>query len=156
PGATPDSFVVRTYAGGTWSRPGVAARTATSLQATGVSSFGDFAAGEPIHVSVVATAGAHGVVNPAGTTSWTYGDAPLYTFTPDPGYHVADVALDGVSIGSPASYAFAPLTTGHSLAVAFAINTYTLTPSAGAHGVIAPGTPQVVDHGGESTFLVTP
>ncbi|MDR3388561.1 MAG: protease pro-enzyme activation domain-containing protein [Rudaea sp.] len=38
----------------------------------------------------------------------------------------------------------------------FAINTYTVTPSAGANGAISPNTPQTVNYNGTTTFTVTP
>ncbi|MFM1769763.1 MAG: hypothetical protein RJA22_2292 [Verrucomicrobiota bacterium] len=45
-GADPSQFVVRRYAGGSWFPATTGTRTATSTTATGVSAFGDFAAGE--------------------------------------------------------------------------------------------------------------
>ena len=38
----------------------------------------------------------------------------------------------------------------------FTINTYTVTPSAGAGGSITPNTPQTVNHGSTTTFTITP
>jgi CSLREA domain-containing protein len=38
----------------------------------------------------------------------------------------------------------------------FTLNTYTVTPSAGANGTIAPNTPQTVNHGATTSFTVTP
>ncbi len=38
----------------------------------------------------------------------------------------------------------------------FAINTYMVTPSAGAHGTISPATTQTVDWGANKTFTITP
>src|SRR5213082_195194 len=54
-GANTGNFVVRRYAG-SWSTPTTGARNATNTQATGLSAFGDFAAGEPAidHYVVVA------------------------------------------------------------------------------------------------------
>ncbi len=45
-GATTSDFVVERYAGGTWTPQVAGARTSTSTQATGLTGFGDFAAGE--------------------------------------------------------------------------------------------------------------
>ena len=40
--------------------------------------------------------------------------------------------------------------------MSFAINQYTVTPSAGVNGVISPSTPQTVDYGGSQVFIITP
>ena len=45
-GADPSNFIVGEYSGG-WTYPTVGTKTATSTQATGISSFGDFCIGEP-------------------------------------------------------------------------------------------------------------
>ena len=48
--------------------------------------------------------------------------------------------VDGTSVGAAPSYTFTNVTANHTIAVTFAINTYTLTPSVGAdgHGAITP------------------
>src|SRR5439155_10708453 len=47
PGADPTVFIVAKDDGSTWTLPAVGARTALSTQATGMTSFSDFAVGEP-------------------------------------------------------------------------------------------------------------
>jgi hypothetical protein len=47
PGADPARFFIGKRDGTTWTHPVVGARTATSLQATGLTSFSDFVLGEP-------------------------------------------------------------------------------------------------------------
>ncbi len=43
-----------------------------------------------------------------------------YTITPDAGYHISDVLVDGTSIGAVSSYEFARVRTSHTLEVVFA------------------------------------
>jgi photosystem II stability/assembly factor-like uncharacterized protein len=73
---------------------------------------------EDVTVTTSAPAG-HGGISPAGGAMPT-GSSPEYSFTPDPGYAVADVLVDGVSVGAPAEYAFDDITASHTLEVAFA------------------------------------
>ena len=58
-----------------------------------------------------------------------YGASQTFSFTPDTGYHVADVMVDGTSVGAAPNYTFTNVTANHTIAVTFAINTYSLTPS---------------------------
>src|SRR5215831_16987325 len=46
---------------------------------------------------ITASAGANGSISPNGVTTVNSGASQSYTITPDPGYHVADVLVDGVS-----------------------------------------------------------
>ena len=101
------------------------------------------------------SAGANGTIDPAAPQFIDYGGSQTFNFTPDPSYHVADVKVDTVSVGHPDSYTFTNVTYDHTIDVTFTINQYTLTPSAGANGVIDPTTPQVVDFGSSQTFNFT-
>lgn len=78
-----------------------------------------------------------------------------YTFVPDPGYRVADVLVDGVSVGAPTFYTFSNITSAHTISVSFELDTYTITPSASAGGSISPAAPQVVAFGADQTFTMT-
>ena len=106
--------------------------------------------------TITASAGAGGSITPSGSVVVNYGDTPTFTFTPATGYHVADVLVDTVSVGHPDSYQFSPVSVGHSISVSFAINTYTITPSAGSNGAISPSSVQTVNWGATSSFTVTP
>jgi Tfp pilus tip-associated adhesin PilY1 len=48
---------------------------------------------------ITASAGANGTISPSGTTTLNTGDDVTYTITPDPGYIVDVLNVDGVSIG---------------------------------------------------------
>jgi hypothetical protein len=53
-GANPAAFLVRRFSGGSWASTALGTVTATSIQATGLASFGDFAVGEPVAVTGIA------------------------------------------------------------------------------------------------------
>lgn len=102
---------------------------------------------------------ANGTMSPGGVQSVTYkGDGAVFTMVPNVGYHVADVLVDGdVSVGAVSTYQFKNVRRNHTIQAVFEINSYTITPSAGANGSISPGTAQVVTYGSDAaTFTMTP
>ncbi|MDO9176153.1 MAG: hypothetical protein Q7V62_15200, partial [Actinomycetota bacterium] len=104
--------------------------------------------------TITSSAGANGAISPAGATVVNEGTNQTYAITPNAGYHVANVTVDGVSQGAITSYTFSNVTANHTIAATFALNTYTITTSPGANGVISPSSP-TVNHGANQTFLVT-
>ena len=96
--------------------------------------------------TVTASAGPNGTVTPAGATSVNYGGSQAYVVTPSATYHVVDVLVDGVSVGAVQSHSFTNVTANHTISATFAINTFTLTASAGLHGSITPSGALVVNH----------
>ena len=72
----------------------------------------------------------HGKIDPAVPVTVNWGTNQTFSFTPDPGYHVDTVMVDGTLVdGAPGSYTFTNVTDKHTIAVTFAINTYSLTPN---------------------------
>ena len=104
--------------------------------------------------AITATAGSGGTMTPA-TTNVNYGGSQTFTVTPDTGYQVAGVAVDGVSQGAITSYTFTNVTAAHTIAATFSINTYTITATAGSGGTMTPGTTAVA-YGGSQDFTIAP
>ncbi|MBN1676797.1 MAG: Ig-like domain-containing protein [Kiritimatiellae bacterium] len=77
--------------------------------------------------TIVATAGANGVVSPSGAVIVTNGADAAFTFTPAANYHVEDVLIDGVSVGHPGGYTFTNVTASHTLTVAFSQDRYKIS-----------------------------
>lgn len=106
--------------------------------------------------SIAAATGVNGTVAPVGTTTLNYGSGQTYTITPATGYHVVDVLVDGVSMGSVSSYTFSNVAAGHSISANFAINTYAITATAGANGTVSPAGATMVNHGAGQAYTITP
>lgn len=107
---------------------------------------------------ITASAGAHGSISP-GSVSVNEGDSQTFTFTADAGYHVADVVVDGTSVGAVNTYTFNNVTANHTISVTFAANTvetFQIVPTAGPNGAISPSTTQTVTSGTDFTFHVQP
>jgi hypothetical protein len=98
------------------------------------------------------TAGLHGAISPASPQTVAYGAEQAFTIAAATGYHIADVFVDGVSVGPVTSYTFTAVSANRTISASFAINTYAITPSAGANGSISPKTPQTVAYGAEQAF----
>jgi uncharacterized repeat protein (TIGR02543 family) len=106
--------------------------------------------------TITATAGAGGIISPAGTIGVASGANQAYTMKPNAGYHVTDVLVDGSSVGAVSTYTFTNVTAHHTISATFAQNAaFTITVTAGANGSITPGTIDVVQ-GTNQIFHITP
>ncbi len=115
--------------------------------------------------TIIPSAGTNGTINPATTQIMTYGSSTTFAFTPSTGYYVSSVLVDGINVGLPNSYTFNYVTTNHTIAVSFALGSYTITATAGAGGTITSGGTIVssgssqdflVSYGGSRSFTITP
>jgi hypothetical protein len=106
--------------------------------------------------TIAASAGSNGSISPSGSVTVDHGASQSFNITPAPQYHVSDVLVDGVSVGAVASYTFNNVTAGRSISASFAIDTYTITASAGSNGSISPSGSVTVDHGASQSFNITP
>jgi predicted secreted protein len=75
--------------------------------------------------AITASAGANGSISPAGSVSVTNDYDQAFSFTPNTGYQVSDVMVDGVSMGVLGSYTFTHVTTNHTISVTFLQTTTT-------------------------------
>ncbi len=70
--------------------------------------------------SVFVTAGNGGTANPSGSVSVDAWDSITLTFTPDKGYVVQSVTLDGMDLGAVTSYTITYIDQDHNVVVTFA------------------------------------
>ena len=71
------------------------------------------------YYTIEATAGAGGSISPSGNVSVREGGDQTFTITPDKGYAVANVKIDGKSIGAVKSYTFENVSRTHTIEVIF-------------------------------------
>jgi len=89
-----------------------------------------------------------GTISPSGVVSVNYGGSKTFTITPNAGYKIKDVKVDGVSVGAVSTYTFTNVTANHTISATFVPNTYTVTfNSQGGSSVSS----QVVSYGGKVT-----
>ncbi len=106
--------------------------------------------------SIVSTTTAGGSITPLGTTTVNYGDNVTFSMVNDPHYHPVDVLVDGVAIGQVTSYDFLNVTANHTIDAIWAIDTYTISAIANAHGSISPAGNTNVPWDGSQTYTITP
>ena len=100
-------------------------------------------------------AGTGGTISDMGATTMAYNGSKTYTITPDAGFHVSNVFVDGLPVGAVSTYSFNNVTASHTIYAEFAANEYTITVTQPANGVITPGTSTVLN-GSTPAFMITP
>ena len=82
------------------------------------------------YYTIKATAGTGGSITPSGNVSVREGRDKTFTITPDKGYAVSNVKIDGRSIGAVKSYTFENVRRAHAIEVSFTrVNEFIDVPS---------------------------
>ena len=105
--------------------------------------------------TITATAGTGGTIAPNGATTVVHGNSQSFTITANTGYQIADVLIDGSSVGAVTSYTFNNVTTDHTIGATF-VQLHSITATAGSNGTIAPSGATIVVHGNSQGFTITP
>ncbi|MBU2552519.1 MAG: hypothetical protein KKB20_29170, partial [Proteobacteria bacterium] len=108
----------------------------------------------PLKISAIAGAG--GSIVPAGDVEVEYNADQAFTISPDAGYHIRDVFVDGISQGALATYTFYNVQDAHAIKAVFARNPCTIAASAAGGGLISPSGNVSVEYGGNQTFTISP
>ena len=69
--------------------------------------------------TISAVAGSHGTISPSGSVVVASGSDRAFSLVPDIGYRIADVVVDGSSVGAPSSFTFTRVTASHTIAASF-------------------------------------
>jgi hypothetical protein len=78
--------------------------------------------------AVTASAGTGGTISPSGNVNVTYGSNQAYAITPNSGYAISSVTVDGAPVGAITSYTFTNVMANHTIAATFIPSSnYTLT-----------------------------
>lgn len=76
--------------------------------------------------TITATAGEGGKIAPTGTTKVYKGTSKAFTITPNAGYHVDSLTVDGTAVNVVTEYTFSDVTANHTIAVTFAKDAVTV------------------------------
>ena len=96
----------------------VASYTFTNVQSDGtiVASFAEVIV--PTY-TITAAAGAGGSISPVGSVVVSEGNDQVFTISPDPGFVIDDVLVNGVSVGNVATYTFANVISDQTISASF-------------------------------------
>ena len=103
--------------------------------------------------TVVAEDAENGFISPSGSTSVTCGESISYDISPNEGYHLDSLFVDGSSVAPTPTYTFSNVVENHTIRPVFALDEFQVAASAGVGGSVAP-TSQMVGFGGEATISI--
>ena len=103
--------------------------------------------------TITARAAANGSISPAGDVSVASGAGQCFTITPNPGFVINDVLVDGSSVGAVSSFCFTNVQADHSISASFksTLAQFTIATNAGPDGSVSRSV--TVDAGGSVTIL---
>jgi len=81
--------------------------------------------------TITASAGSGGIISPSGTVTVIQGANQTFTITPNSGFTVSSVTVDGVNQGAITTYTFNNVQANHTISAALAASSRTLTGSSG-------------------------
>ena len=90
--------------------------------------------------TITATAGAGGSITPSGAVAVTPGSSQTFAITPNAGFFLSDVLVDGVSQGAVTTFTFTNVTANHTITASFIVNPTTAVVTVATQGTLPAGT----------------
>jgi hypothetical protein len=107
--------------------------------------------------TVSITNGVGGRSYPATSMLAEQGTNPLITIVPNANYHITSIIDNGINVGVTASYVISAISMNHTISVAYALNTFTLTTSvSGVGGTISPVGVKTMNYGANQIITAAP
>ena len=107
--------------------------------------------------TIIAASGTGGTISQNGVTIVNYGTRPSYTITPNIGYIIDSVTVNGLRVNIINNeYTFDSVKSNQTIRVTFKIQTYTITATAGTGGTISSSGTTTVNYGSRPSYTITP
>jgi len=107
--------------------------------------------------SISSTADSNGKIDPDGFVSVKHGSNQTYKITPNTGFEIGSVKVDGQEVTvTNGEYSFTNVTKNHSIDVTFKQIVHIITATAGSNGMISPNGRIATNYGTNQTFTITP
>jgi hypothetical protein len=78
--------------------------------------------GAPTTFTITASAGSGGTISPSGGVIVNQGSNQSFTITPDSGFSVSSVTVDGTNVGAVTTYTFSNVQANHTISAVFSAN----------------------------------
>ena len=135
--------------------PTVAAQIRTAARIVVYNNMETWFLGESESYTLSAISGTGGTISPAGTLTVPANSNISFSISPNTGYEIDDIKIDGISAGAVSNYTFTSVTSNHSISAIFkAVIYHTIISSAGIGGSISPQGSVTVNHGSNRTFSI--
>ncbi len=104
---------------------------------------------------ISASAGPGGSIDPSGDVPVLDGADQTFSIVPDEGSFIADVLVDGASVGAVPEYTFVNVTDNHTIEATFSeVQYFVIEAEAGTNGTVEPSGTVMVAEGGSQTFAI--
>ncbi|MDE6661250.1 MAG: hypothetical protein K2J93_05465, partial [Anaeroplasmataceae bacterium] len=98
----------------------------------------------------------HGRIEADGDLTVPYGSDRTMTFTPDEGFVIADVKINGISVGALSGYTFLNIQENQDVVVEFEQIFFNIDVQISGNGSMNPNESLTVPYGTNQTFVITP
>lgn len=101
------------------------------------------------------SAGAGGTISPQGSLAVNEGESATFSMTPNTGYYLKELKVDGVVVGRIPTYTFSNVSENHIITATFDVATYNVAAFMSNGGSISPVS-ATISYGGTKKFTIKP
>lgn len=114
---------------------------------------------EVLPITISSSSNENGTIDPKGDVVVNQGIDQTFNITPNPGFQIGDVLVDGTSVGPVSTYTFEGVKEPHRIEASFTPlppALFTITGTAENNGRIDPSGDTSITQGGEQVYTITP
>ena len=108
-----------------------------------------------IYYTITASAEVGGGISPIGNIQVKYDSSQAFSITPNTGYVIDSVIVNGVNVGKINSYTFNNVKGDSNIRVTFKLKTFSITATAGTGGSISPQATTTLNYGTSQRYIIT-
>ena len=106
--------------------------------------------------TILSSSGLNGKITPIGILGVGFGDRPTYVITPNTGYEIDSLIVNGIRLSNVDTFKFDSVKSNQSIRVTFKIRRYIVRAISAVNGTITPSNDSVVNYGDTIRYIFTP